>query len=173
MQPDLTGRLRNVGRGDRERLVCSETLVARGAARIRDGDAQARGHLSELRREVREQDAIVAEVDGVVIAVTAEVKNERDLVAAVLLSLGTRAVDSGEELRARWLGEHERVLGLHAAQAHHDVADARGVGRRELQRALGGEPQLAPGRHEDAHGLRLRHSRPARDGERGGRGRDS
>ena len=72
----------------------------KGADAIDIGDAKTGRDLAELRGEIREQDAIFAEVDGVVIAVAAEVEDQRDLVGVVLLRLDARAIDSGEELRA-------------------------------------------------------------------------
>ena len=166
MQPHLAGGLRDVRGGDGERFVRGEALVARGTARVGHGDAQARGNLRELRREIREEHAVVTEVDGVVVAMTAEVEDQRDLVGPVPRGLDARLVDGGEQLRARRLGEHERVLGPHAAEAHHDVTNARRVGRRELERALRREADLAAGGHENAHGLRQRGARDARDAER-------
>ena len=105
-------------------------------------------------------------MDGVVVAVTAEVEDERDLVAPVLLRFGARAIDGGEELSAGRLGEHERVLRLHAAKAHDDVADACCVGRGELERTLRSETKLAAGGDEDAHGLGERLARRDEEGRR-------
>ena len=50
VEPDLAGGLRHVRRGDRERLVSSEALLAGRTTGVSDGDAKARGHLAELRR---------------------------------------------------------------------------------------------------------------------------
>jgi hypothetical protein len=107
------------------------------------------------------------------VAMTAEVEDQRDLVGAVLLRLDPGAIDGGEELRARRLGEDERVLRLHAAQADDDVANARRVGRRELERPLRGQSQLAARRDQDANRLRRRRAGPARYAERERAGRNA